>query len=36
MIVKVDMYEKNGDNTIIELINIHKNNSVDASVYEIR
>lgn len=36
MIVKVDMYEKNGDNTIIELINIHKNNPVDTSVYEIR
>lgn len=36
MIVKVDMYEKNGDNTIIELINIHKNNPIDASVYEIR
>jgi len=35
MIVKVDMYEKNGDSTIIELIDIHRNDSVEASVYEI-
>lgn len=35
MIVKVDMYEKNGDSTTIELMNIQMNNPIDASVYEI-
>ena len=35
MIVKVDMHERNGDSTIIELINIQKNIPIESSVYEI-
>lgn len=35
MIEKVEMYERNGDSTQIELINIEKNELIDASVYEI-
>lgn len=35
MIVKVSMYEKNGDSTLIELINIDKNKTIEASVYDV-
>lgn len=35
MIVKVDMHERNGDSTIIELMNIQKNIPIEASLYEI-
>lgn len=35
MIVKVFMYEKNGDTTLIELMNINKNNTIEASVYDV-
>lgn len=36
MIEKVEMYERNGDSTLIELINIVKNEAIDSSVYEIQ
>lgn len=36
MVKVVDMYEKNGDNTIIELSNIEKNHQINASVYSIK
>lgn len=35
MIVKVSMYEKNGDTTLIELMNINKNKAIEASVYDV-
>lgn len=35
MVVKVELYEKNGDSTVIELKNIQKNNLIESSVYEI-
>ena len=36
MIEKVEMYERNGDSTLIELLNIVKNEAIDSSVYEIQ
>lgn len=36
MIVKVEMHERNGDNTLIELNHITKNSPINTSVYDIR
>ena len=36
MVKKVDMFEKNGDNTVIELVNIKKNSQINASVYSVK
>ena len=36
MVKKVDMFEKNGDNTVIELVNIKKNAQINASVFSIK
>lgn len=36
MVKKVNMFEKNGDNTVIELVNIKKNSQINASVYSIK
>ena len=36
MVIKVEMHEKNGDKTLIELINIQKNTAIDASIFEIQ
>lgn len=33
MVKKVDLFEKNGDNTIIELVNIKKNSQINESLY---
>ena len=36
MVKKVDMFEKNGDNTVIELVNVKKNSQINASIYSIK
>ena len=36
MVKKVGLYEKNGDNTVIELVNIKKNTQINASVFSVK